>query len=655
MNNNYGVTPQGFRIKRLVDIKNELENYFIGEFGEINLDPQSVTGQIIGIYSKVLADIWENLEDVYLSQYPNSASGVSLDNVVQLNGITRLPASRTTVVGVATGSEGTLIQSGKLASVQQTNDIFEVVSDSFITRSNAVSTTLSVNSASAQIYNVVISGINYTYSLPTLNFSGPFVSGNSISIRLNGINLPVVNYTTSSANTFSLLSASLLTSPAVSSAVVVGNSIEITPTLGFQVTVNSVNVTGAGAPSYTQSLRSPASVNLIAQYLSAVIDSSALVTATSLDSTINISAESVFNPYSIIVGSLITIISNSSPVNFISQELGAIAVPANSLTQILTPVAGWTSITNWAAGATGREVETDSELRLRRETSIRLLGSGTVEAIRARILQEVPGVTSVSVFENVTLTQSPLEVVFSTVFGSDNSIAVNLDGGLIGTVPFTISQSVTIGLIASLIQSQQEIKLVTIVSGDLELEVEMEETQVVELSFSISGTSVPTYIISGGRPPKSFESVVEGGADDAIALKIWQLKPAGIQTFGNQTIIVNDSQGNPQAISFSRASPVYIFALVSLTLNPQETFPSNGLQLVSDAILTYGNNLGIGVDVFIQRVQAAIFTVPGIASSTVQLARTLNPNDSPVYSASDISITTTEISNWSLSRINVGF
>ena len=110
MNQNFGVTPEGFVIKRLQDVKSSLEARFISEFSDINLDAASVAGQMVGIFSKVLEDEWENSQDVYLSQYPNSANGISLDNVVMLNGLTRLAATRTNVIGVATGIEGTLIQ-----------------------------------------------------------------------------------------------------------------------------------------------------------------------------------------------------------------------------------------------------------------------------------------------------------------------------------------------------------------------------------------------------------------------------------------------------------------------------------------------------------------------------------------------------------------
>ena len=91
----FGLSPYGFRAMRLIDIKTAIDNATIAQFGDVNLDAQSVFGQQIGVYAKILADYWENQENVYFSQYPNSAEGVALDNVVQLNGITRIPQQRT--------------------------------------------------------------------------------------------------------------------------------------------------------------------------------------------------------------------------------------------------------------------------------------------------------------------------------------------------------------------------------------------------------------------------------------------------------------------------------------------------------------------------------------------------------------------------------
>lgn len=100
---------------------------------------------------------------------------------------------------------------------------------------------------------------------------------------------------------------------------------------------------------------------------------------------------------------LITIPGGGSIVaEFVSVDTGPKPAPAGTLTTIVTPVAGWSSISNAADQfSLGRDIETDSALRLRRELSLRALGGASREAIRAGVA-EVAGVTAVSVFENTT-------------------------------------------------------------------------------------------------------------------------------------------------------------------------------------------------------------------------------------------------------------
>lgn len=78
-------------------------------------------------------------------------------------------------------------------------------------------------------------------------------------------------------------------------------------------------------------------------------------------------------------------------------------VPATTLDTytIETPVSGWTLFAVTTDAELGRLEETDSELRVRREEQLRALGSGSVEAIAAR-LREVEDVTGVAIENNPT-------------------------------------------------------------------------------------------------------------------------------------------------------------------------------------------------------------------------------------------------------------
>lgn len=85
-----------------------------------------------------------------------------------------------------------------------------------------------------------------------------------------------------------------------------------------------------------------------------------------------------------------------------AELAGNVPASGGTITVIVTPSAGWNSVTNPLAATAGTETDEDSELRARREDELTLAGSTTPNAIRADLLQ-VTGVTSVVVFFNNTL------------------------------------------------------------------------------------------------------------------------------------------------------------------------------------------------------------------------------------------------------------
>lgn len=658
MNEDFGVTNEGFILKRLEEIKSSLEDGFISEFSDINLDAASVAGQLIGIFSKVYADYWEDSQDVYLSQYPNSASGISLDNAVQLNGLTRIPASRTTVIGVATGIEGTIIPAGGLARIPDAGDTFQVANTTVITRASSAQSIMQViTPLVAQAYTVLINGQSFTFVRPVIGFSGPIVASNTIDVRINNIQVPQITYATSSTATLNALGSAILVAlPAdVAAASVSGNELFLTPIVGRNIVVNSVNVAGPGSPTYVPSIGFPASSAQVAEHLSALLDQSTVVSSSWVPTTrqFTITTRNTRVPYALNFSSNLQALSVSSPVEYVALEYGPIAAPANSLTEILSPIAGFQSLNNFDAGNTGRFQETDAELRIRRARSLRSTGYATVEAIRSRLLQEVEGVLSVNIFENVTMVQSDSTITFSADFITGNSTQVVIDGNLLGTVNFATTSADMMNAINAIIQAYDEVATST-VTGANTIEVSFDSGQEVELEFfTTGGVSQPTYNIAGGLPPKSFEVIIEGGSDLDVAEKIWETKPAGIQTFGNTSVNITDSQGFTQVINFTRAIAKYISVNVEIVLNPQETFPSNGLSMIANSILAYGNSLGVGIDVFIQRVLAQVFLTPGVANAVVELGVSNNENEIPIVAANNIPIQYNEVSVWSINRINV--
>lgn len=252
--------------------------------------------------------------------------------------------------------------------------------------------------------------------------------------------------------------------------------------------------------------------------------------------------------------------------DFTADTAGAFTLAANSMTEIVTPVTGWDLVNNKNAGIVGTNQETDDELRVRREFSI-LNGFATDDAIKEAIINNVPGVSGITVTSNRTD------------------------------------------------------------STDIE-----------------------------GRPPHSFEAVVNGGDDTAIAEEIFRVQPAGISSYGNTTVVVVDSQGISHDIKFSRAEEVYIWVRVSRDLYSEEDYPADGDDLIKDAIVDWSlnlDNIDVGKDVIRQRLSTPVYAVPGIEDILIELDDTATPAGTPTYAEQNIVISARQIAVFSTARIVV--
>lgn len=159
---------------------------------------------------------------------------------------------------------------------------------------------------------------------------------------------------------------------------------------------------------------------------------------------------------------------------------------------------------------------------------------------------------------------------------------------------------------------------------------------------------------ANGLPAKSVECTVKGGSDIAVATAVWQSKPAGIQPFGNTSYVITDSQGINQTIFFTRPVDQYIHVRVDYVLYNEEVFPSNGLQMIAQAVKDYGDSLGVGNDIIPQRIMAAIYNrVQGINNLIVTVGKTSTPSGTPTLTSSIVPIGRKEEAVFDLSRISV--
>jgi len=172
----------------------------------------------------------------------------------------------------------------------------------------------------------------------------------------------------------------------------------------------------------------------------------------------------------------------------------------------------------------------------------------------------------------------------------------------------------------------------------------------VSQAIVVENTDLTTDV--DGRPGKSFETVVEGGLSQTIAQTIFDSKPAGIETFGGETITITDSQGISHDINFSRPSVVNIYVDVTITpntnLNEGAIYPVDGDSQIEDAILSWAEDLSIGKDVVFNQLYTPINTVDGVFGIDLKI-----DTSTPVTGTSNITIAADEIASFDSSRITV--
>ena len=115
----YGLTENGVNIKRLDVIVDEMHEKLSAKLGvNTKQNPQSLLNHLLTNIADEIAELWEYGSNVYYSQYPASAEGVSLDNALQFGGITREMPAKSYYHILCTGLDGTVIPKGTMISTE---------------------------------------------------------------------------------------------------------------------------------------------------------------------------------------------------------------------------------------------------------------------------------------------------------------------------------------------------------------------------------------------------------------------------------------------------------------------------------------------------------------------------------------------------------
>lgn len=266
-----------------------------------------------------------------------------------------------------------------------------------------------------------------------------------------------------------------------------------------------------------------------------------------------------------------------------AQQAGNITANIGSVTQIVTPTAGWTSVTNLAAATPGVPIEPDSSFRARikisqSKPSLSLL-AGTEAAILA-----VNGVTRASVWENQYGWTAGFGVCTSDGTGARKVTMLTgypLDNS-------DVNQSINIAGTSYLIT-------------DVSWPVVTVNTQVPVLPSA-------NYYVGGPHalgPPHSITSVVEGGTDADVAQAIYDNKNPGVLTNGTTVVSVTDplNGGIGLNIAFYRLQPVSVY--ISITVQKLAGYTTATSAAIQQHIVDYLNSLGIGQPVIQSEIYGA--------------------------------------------------
>ena len=188
-----GITDEGFVTKTFPQLLEEMRNRARILFADkveagdvVDVSDSSLLGRFINLDITGDADLWQLAQQCWLAFDPNSATGVSLDNVVAYSGIARMGETYSTVPLLFKGDIGTFITDGSQVKSDLTGESFSVVGGSAIALSSATGVVLSVSAvADATPYTVTYTD---TSSTSTINYtSGGGATAASILAGIAGV------------------------------------------------------------------------------------------------------------------------------------------------------------------------------------------------------------------------------------------------------------------------------------------------------------------------------------------------------------------------------------------------------------------------------------------------------------------------------------
>lgn len=188
----YGLTDNGFVIKRLDTILDEIHEELSDGFGiDTRISKPSFLDVLVTTFAGQIANLWEVAQESYYAKYPSSATGVHLDNSIQYGGVRREMAARTIYPLHCTGIDGTKVRRHTpVATNTNPETRLYAINDFEISRSKFNSCRLKVVAVENANYSITINGSEYIYTNNS-NDKAALVTGIANSLRNSDFNVSV--------------------------------------------------------------------------------------------------------------------------------------------------------------------------------------------------------------------------------------------------------------------------------------------------------------------------------------------------------------------------------------------------------------------------------------------------------------------------------
>ena len=132
-----------------------------------------------------------------------------------------------------------------------------------------------------------------------------------------------------------------------------------------------------------------------------------------------------------------------------------------------------------------------------------------------------------------------------------------------------------------------------------------------------------------GNPPKSIHAYVLGGIKEDVADSIFNSVAAGIETVGNQSVVITDLSGIDHTVYFDFAQEVKIY--VRLELKTNASFPIDGDDLIKNNVVykiggvdKSGSSFTgsqMGDDVILSQLYNAVYQAAGVDDVVIKIGK----------------------------------